>query len=150
MSKLYLNLGSGSVPLPGYVNTDIADIPGVDVVWDLDQSPWPWEDSSCCCLRAYDIFEHVNEPLTFMQESWRVLESEGILDLHVSYWRSENAYTDPTHKRFCTEKTFDYWVEGSPMQLRYGDAYGLGGKVLFSKEVCQLDGQELHVMLRKV
>jgi hypothetical protein len=150
MSALYLNLGSGSIPLPRYVNVDIAAIPEVDVVHDLDVAPWPWANSTVSVIRAYDIFEHVNEPVLFMQECWRVLQQDGLLDLHVSYWKSENAFTDPTHKRFCTEKTFDYWVAGTDFQARYGAAYGLGGKVQFLKEFCKLDGQELHVQLRKL
>lgn len=150
MSALYLNLGSGIDALHRYVNVDIADIPEVDVVHDLDVAPWPWEDSTVSCIRAYDIFEHVSNPVLFIQECWRVLEVDGLLDLHVSYWKSQNAYTDPTHKRFCTEETFDYWVRGTQMQARYGAAYGLGGKVLFEKERCGLDGQELAVMLRKL
>lgn len=150
MSNLYLNLGCGSLPLRRHVNVDIADIPGVDVVHDLDKAPWPWEDGEAVVIRAYDVFEHVKDPLLFMQESWRVLQSDGLLVLHVNHWQSMNAFTDPTHVRFCTEETFDYWVEGTPLFDRYGDAYGLGKKVRFNKEDCRKDGQELHVQLRRI
>lgn len=145
---LSLNLGSGSLPITGMLNVDIADIPGVDVVWDLDEFPWPFLDDSAKFVRAYDIFEHINCPLEFMRECWRVLKDQCALELHVSYWKSENAYTDPTHKRFCTEKTFDYWIPGTPFYERYGAAYA--GPAKFIKEECFLSGQELHVVLRKL
>lgn len=144
---MQLNLGCGSKPLEGFVNVDIAPIDGVDVVMDLDTFPWPWEDQSVSFIKAMDIFEHVSEPVMFMRESWRVLKPGGILDLHVSYWKSENAYTDPTHKRFCTEATFDYWVPGTMLHDNYGPAYA--GLAEFDKERVALDGQELHVVLRR-
>jgi predicted SAM-dependent methyltransferase len=37
---LRLNLGSGHIPLPGYVNVDNRDLPGVDVVADVENMPF--------------------------------------------------------------------------------------------------------------
>jgi predicted SAM-dependent methyltransferase len=142
-----LNLGSGSVPEAGFVNVDIVSIPEVDVVWDLDKAPWPWIDQCVSLIKAYDIFEHVNDPILFMQEAWRVLRPGGVLDLHVVFWKSESAYTDPTHKRFCTQHTFDYWVPGTEMNDKYGEAYA--GEAEFDKQLVEMDGPEMHVILRR-
>jgi len=147
---IYLNLGSGTDRLPRYVNVDIADIPEVDVVYDLDTAPWPWADGSVSCIRAYDIFEHVDKPVLFLQACRRVLHEDGVLDIRVSHWKHRNAYTDPTHRRFCTEETFDYWVPGNHLSARYGAAYGLGGKVKFAKDNYRLEGQEMNFGLRKL
>ena len=35
-----LNLGCGTRPLPWHVNVDIVQMPGVDVVCDLEKTPW--------------------------------------------------------------------------------------------------------------
>lgn len=151
MKGISLNLGSGSVPLPNFVNVDVADIPGVDVVWDLDKAPWPWEAESVYFIRAYDIFEHVNDPLTFMHECWRVLQPGRPLELHVSHWQSENAYTDPTHRRFCTPHTFDYWIPTTELHTRYGAAYaGTPPIAGFAKVLYEMDGQEMRIALRKI
>lgn len=147
-TRTSLNLGSGSRPLPRFINVDIADISGVDVVHDLDVAPWPWADQSVQFIYGGDIFEHVEQPLLFMGECWRVLETGCALELSTSYWKSENAYTDPTHKRFCTEHTFDYWVPGTEFHERYGAAYA--GKAVFRKEDIRLAGQELVVVLRRI
>ena len=146
-----LNLGSGTDALPGYVNVDAARIPGVDVVCDLDDGAWPWNDGSVAEIRAFDLFEHVDDPLLFMWECHRVLVTGGLLDLHTCYWTSRNAYTDPTHKRFCTEETWDYWVPGTYLHSRYGAAYAGTGidMATFTKESVRLEGTELAVRLRK-
>lgn len=144
-----LNLGAGDLPLAWHINVDITPLPGIDVVHDLDVVPWPWEDSSIDEIQGFDIFEHVDKPLEFMNECARVLKSGGVLNLHTNYWKSENAYTDPTHKRFCTERTFDYWIKDTEFNVRYGKAYTRDGGE-FEKIYIRLDGTELVVRLRRL
>lgn len=118
-----LNLGAGYDILIGWVNTDIVGLPGIDVVHDLDVTPWPWEDETFTEVRAADVFEHVDKPIAFMNEAWRILKPGGFLRIRSPYWRHENAYTDPTHRRFCTERTWDYWIRGTEFHDKYRAAY---------------------------
>jgi len=143
-----LNLGAGTDALPGYVNVDRADVAGVDEVWDLDVTPWPWADESVREIRAFDVFEHVDDPLAFMAECHRVLQTGGLLNIHTTHWQTENSFTDPTHRRFCTEHTFDYWIAGTEYNRRYGPAYA-GGRH-FEKKLIARDGQELAVLLTRL
>jgi predicted SAM-dependent methyltransferase len=119
-----LNLGSGSCPLQGAVNVDLVALPEVDVVHDLDVLPWPWDDASVEEIVAQDVFEHVNDPIGFMTESHRVLEVGGRLMIKAPHWRHRDAFTDPTHRRFCTEHTWDYWIKGTGLHERHNPAYG--------------------------
>lgn len=121
-----LNLGCGSEPRldDGTVNVDIVDLPTVDVVHDLDVAPWPWDDGSVQMIIAQDVFEHVAEPVRFMTESHRVLEAGGTLLIKSPHFRHEDAFTDPTHRRFCTEHTWDYWINGTELFKRHNAAYG--------------------------
>ena len=146
--QLKINLGAGGLLLDGFTNVDIEPLPGIDVVHDLDAGPWPWDDASASEIVASDIFEHVDDPLLFMGECGRVLEDQGILRIRTSYWRSENAFTDPTHRRACTEKTFDYWCPSTVIGQRYGPAYARG--TAFAKLRCAMEGQELVVVLRRL
>lgn len=138
-----INLGCGSRSEQGWVNVDIVNLPGVDICWDLDHVPWPFEDESAEEIKAEDVFEHVTDPIAFMLQCWRVLRPNGHLRLRTSYWKSKNAFTDPTHKRFCTEQTFDYWCEGTDFFNRYWDAYSRGTGASFQKAEWWLDGEEL-------
>lgn len=145
-----LNLGCGSQPLPGYVNVDLVEQAGVDVAYDLDEFPWPFDDDSVSDIRAFDVYEHVDKPLEFMAECWRVLQPNGVLFIHTSYWKNPCSYTDPTHKRFLTEESFDYWIPGTNYQSRYGAAYGRG--CWFTKIDIHLDTPigDLNVTLGKI
>ena len=151
---LRLNLGCGLHQPAGYINVDIKPLPGVDLIADVDQ-PWPWKDGTVTEIIASHIFEHINKPIEFMAEAWRVLADDGILDIRVPHWQHIYAYTDPTHKRFCTELTFDYWVpEGAGYHYSYGAAFGSveGGPRFAYDQVKQVgdEGEELRFVLRKI
>lgn len=146
-----LNLGCGSQPMDGYVNVDSWHQPGVDVVHDLDVFPWPWKDGEAEEIRAFDIYEHVDYPLEFMGECHRILQPGATLFIHTGHWRDMSSYTDPTHKRFLTEESFDYWVPGTYLNGRYGVAYARGRH--FEKADIHLDGGGsglMSVTLRKI
>jgi predicted SAM-dependent methyltransferase len=141
-----LNLGCGDKAEPGWLNVDIAPLYGVDQIVDLD-APWPWPDGAAEKIQARHLFEHLWEPVLFMCEAWRVLEPGGELQIVSPYWRHVSAFTDPTHKRFCTEWTWDYWVKGTPYFEGHNAAFG---GVAFTKvRSAVLGGMELDVTLRK-
>lgn len=146
-SARVLNLGSGTRPLDGAVNLDRALVTGVDVQADLEDLPWPFADGEFAEVLAFDVFEHVGDPLAFMTEAHRILRAGGMLKIHTSYWRTEGSFTDPTHRRFCTPNTFDYWVPGTPRQQRYPH-YSAGHP--FAKRVVAIDGEELYFKLQKL
>jgi SAM-dependent methyltransferase len=145
-----LNLGAGSMPQPEYVNVDLVQLPGIDVVHDLNTVPWPWADDTAEEINAIDVFEHVDDPLAFMGEVWRVLKPGSEIYIHTSYIHEPGSFTDPTHKRFCTFETFDYWVPGTYLNQRYGPAYARGRH--FEKVKIWTDGNPgyLNIILRKV
>ena len=71
-----LNLGCGTDTRPGYVNLDIAALPGVDLVRDLSQLPLPFPDESFEEVLALDILEHVDH-VAVMRELHRILRPGG-------------------------------------------------------------------------
>lgn len=145
-----LNLGAGSLSEPNWVNVDRAVLPGIDVVCDLEKTPWPWGDNSIERIRAFDVYEHVINWYGFMQECHRVLVPNGVLFIHTSYYKNPSSYCDPDHKRFLTEQSFDYWVPGTYLNSRYGPAYANGRH--FEKVDVHLDTPigDLNVTLRKL
>ncbi len=145
-----LNLGCGCYAdqAPDVVNLDSTDYPGVQVVHDLDVYPWPFADQEFTEVRGVQLFEHVIDPIAFMRECWRVLQPGGLLLLIVPHWQSENSHTDPTHRRHCTERTFDYWCEGTPLHSQFGPAYAAG--CTFTRERVVVSGQDIHAHLRRI
>lgn len=146
-----INLGCGRLILPaedGWVNVDVADGPGVDVVHDLDRHPWPFPSGGYGEAVALDIYEHVDDPLGFMAELWRVLAHGSQVRLRTTRWNSEQSFRDPTHKRFLTKGSFDYWHPGSDVHARYGLEYS-GGRHFRVDQVWE-DGEELEWRLTRL
>lgn len=142
-----LNLGCGNDRREGYIGVDLFDGPQVDQIHDLDRGPWPWLDSSVHHILARHVFEHVQDPVLFMAECWRVLRPGHSLDVVTPHWKSRDAYTDPTHRRFPTEHTFDYWVPGTSLRQHHGGAYhGVSFQYATTPSII---GGELHVTLIK-
>lgn len=104
-----VNLGAGTDVLNGYVNHDVADLAGIDVVHDLNQYPWPWDDGSVQEIKMYDVLEHLNDFMRAMEEISRILASGGRCMVSVPYWNSWCAHADPTHKRGFHEITFRFF-----------------------------------------
>jgi SAM-dependent methyltransferase len=146
---LTLNVGCGRFPVAGAVNLDVADGPGVDVVWDLDVGPWPFPDQHFTRVQGIQVFEHVANPVLFIAEAWRVLAPDGVLHLEVPHYTSRNSFTDPTHRRHCTEQTFDYWCVGTPLNGSNGAVYG-GDVHRFAKVNVAKVGEDLHATLRRL
>jgi SAM-dependent methyltransferase len=94
-----LNLGCGNKLVPGAVNHDrCAHRPEVDVVWNLNDLPWPWADASFDFIVACAVLEHLRIDLVeSVNECWRLLRPGGILHLKLPHWQSDNSYVDPTH-----------------------------------------------------
>jgi SAM-dependent methyltransferase len=147
---LQINLGCGSRPKQGWVNVDVWGQPGVDVVHDLDVFPWPFDSGTASKIHGIDVYEHVEFPLEFMAECWRVLKTGGELFLHTAYWRNRWSFNDPTHKRFLTENSFDYWIPGCGFYDVYGPAYNRGTAFEMVRIWLDTPQGDLNVMLRKV
>ena len=145
---MILHLGCGTVPMPHAVNVDRVAMDGVDVVHDLDVYPWPFGDGSFVEVKAQQLFEHIADPVAFMAEVWRVLAPGGLLLLRVPYYKSDNAFTDPTHRRFCTMRTFDYWCRGTDLHAQFGQQ--MAGAAVFDYEVIAMMGEDIAAVLRKV
>jgi SAM-dependent methyltransferase len=103
-----INLGAGTDIRKNFINHDIAQLEGIDIVHDLNVYPWPWQDNSIDEFLALDVLEHLNDFLKNMEEIHRILKVDIKIFLKVPYWNASSAYIDPTHKRGFHELTFDF------------------------------------------
>jgi len=110
-----LNLGCGHKGMAGFVNHDrICHANHVDIAYDLNDLPWPWDDESVDFIMASSVFEHLNLDLVqTMDECWRILRPKGQLRVKVPYWQHDNAYADPTHRWCFSLRSFDVFLPKS-------------------------------------
>lgn len=104
-----LHLGAGTRIKQGWINHDLVNLQGIDVVHDLTQFPWPWEDNSIDEVYAKDVLEHLPNIILTMEEIHRVCKSGGKVYIAVPYWNSWEAITDPTHVSKFNEFTFEFF-----------------------------------------
>lgn len=149
MASTKLNVGCGGKIMDGWVNVDAHPLPGVDVVHNLDRFPWPFSDNSADKIVASHVFEHVRSPIEFVLECWRILTPGGQLTVQCPHWTSENAFTDPTHVRFVTDQTFDYWCEGTDLNGPLGAQF-LGDVYQFRKHNVRRYGGDVVFLLSKI
>jgi len=108
-NNLKIILGGGTHIQEGWINLDILNIPGVDIVCDLNDGI-PLADNSVIEVKARHILEHLDDTVKIMEEIWRVCKPDARIFIKSPYYTSIGAFKDPTHKRFFTERTFEYFL----------------------------------------
>ena len=58
-AAIRLDLGCGANKQPGFVGMDIRALPGVDIVHDVEDIPWPLPDGCCMAIMASHLVEHI-------------------------------------------------------------------------------------------
>jgi SAM-dependent methyltransferase len=111
--SIMLDLGGGIDRAEGFISVDLV---GGDVCCDLNGS-WAFEDSSVYCIRAFDIAEHLLDPIHFMSEAHRVLMPGGYLLFNTPSAMGQGAFQDPTHRSFWVENSLLYYTRRE--QARY-------------------------------
>lgn len=116
-----LNLGAGNKLVKGAVQHDLVKHrPEIDVAWDLNVIPWPWADESFDLIVACAVFEHLrNTLIQTVDECWRILRPGGVLHMKLPFWKSDNAWRDPTHFWRFSLGTCDLFDQ----KTRYGREY---------------------------
>ena len=104
-----LNLGCGRDIKEGYINLDKIEMEGVDVVHDLNEFPYPFKENEFDEIYCRHVLEHTDDLIGVMDELHRISKSCGKIKIIAPYFSGQGAYNDPTHRRFFTWKTFDYF-----------------------------------------
>lgn len=115
--KEALDFGCGNRKKEGAIGIDFNSETQADVVHDLTQFPYPFEDNSFGTIYCRHILEHLPDLVKVMEELHRIGRPGCRIFIEVPYWTSHRAFVDPTHVRFFTEKTFDYFTQESKMNF---------------------------------
>lgn len=108
---IWLDVGCGRKKKRGWYGLDVRDIPGVDIVHDVEDIPWPLEDNSCSLVMLSHLWEHIKpwKTINVMDELWRITRADGQVHITVPYGTSAGFLQDPTHINPVTEQTWEYF-----------------------------------------
>jgi SAM-dependent methyltransferase len=115
---LKLNLGSGRRHLPGFCNVDLVDLPGVDLLADLNEPFDVLPDDCVDAIYCRHTLEHVDNFLGLLGEIHRVVRPGGTIDIVVPHFSNPYYYSDPTHVRFFGLYSFFYFCDEADQPRR--------------------------------
>ena len=116
-----LDIGGGFNPQKGFVNLDIRDLDGVDIVHNAESIPYPLPSECCGTILASHLIEHIcpRRFISVMNEWWRIMKPGGQLLISCPHGRSDGMLQDPSHCLAVNETTFTYFDYTKPLYHIY-------------------------------
>ena len=116
-SFVVLELGCGPSKKEGRIGIDRLELPGVDIVADINDGFPFLPDHSVDEIHSKSLFEHVENLELLVSEIVRVLKKGGKNYLYVPHFSNPYYYSDYTHTKFFGLYTLYYFVR-EEKQLR--------------------------------
>ncbi|MCX6749297.1 MAG: hypothetical protein NTW17_00950 [Candidatus Pacearchaeota archaeon] len=109
---LRLNLGCGKDRKKGYLNVDSSPLVNPDKILNLEKTPLPFKKDSVEEILAYHVLEHIHNFIPLMHEFRRICKNNAVIKIKTPFYSSWGQFNDPTHVRFFTPFTFNYFKKG--------------------------------------
>ena len=107
--SVILDIGCGTRKAePGALGIDRSPGSATDIVWDLDQYPWPLAANRFERIHLSHIIEHVHDVIATMAEVHRIAQPGASVFITTPHFSSHNSYTDPTHVRHLAAASFQH------------------------------------------
>ncbi len=103
-----LDIGSGGLKQQATFGVDIRLVEGVDIVCDFERV-LPFKSDSIAVVYSIHSVEHMHDLIHFMEELYRICQPGACVYIKTPYYTSRKAFIDPTHVRFMTEESFEYF-----------------------------------------
>jgi SAM-dependent methyltransferase len=108
---MILDLGCGLNKTPKSIGIDNVDLEGVDLVYDLNCIPYPYNKGTIDKIIMNDIIEHLDDPIAVIRECHRILKEGSVLFIKVVYFSHRYAWGDPQHKHAFSEVYFTHFLK---------------------------------------
>jgi SAM-dependent methyltransferase len=110
-SPRILDVGCGTRKIEATaIGIDVHPRSVADIIWNLDNFPWPIESNSFDKIYLSHIVEHIQDLAAMMQELYRIARDGADLFFITPHFSSHNSYTDPTHVRHLAARSFQYFT----------------------------------------
>jgi len=123
VQRYKMNVGCGRNSIEGWINVDSAQLPGVNIVADLEdvrRNPIAMPDNSVEHFLLSHVIEHIQNSLNLMEELWRLAVPGATAEIRVPHGGSDDAWEDPTHVRPYFMESFGYFSQPFYGRADYG------------------------------
>ena len=116
MGELRIDIGCGKSKKEGFVGMDRRAFPGVDIVHDILDMPWPWGNDSVDEVHCSHVLEHLDHNqykphrVKFVNELYRIMKVGAKATIITPHWCSCRAYGDFTHADKPVSEFFFYYL----------------------------------------
>lgn len=105
--------------MPGSIGVDINLSVGADVVHNLNQFPYPFEQDEFDEVHIRETLCLLDNPIHVMEEVYRICKNQGKVVVAQPYFRSVWNYVDPVIKNFGTAHSFAFYDPDDVIRKRY-------------------------------
>jgi tetratricopeptide (TPR) repeat protein len=145
---IYLELGCGKTKMEDYLGIDRFDLPGVDIVVDLNKGI-PLRDNTVSKVYACHSLEHLDDLPFIMSEIYRVCEHGAIVTIFAPYYLQSTNLGNPFHKHVFLETTFRAYtnsrttlIDAIEYAIPHAPYWGIGES---DNSVCDVDFRTLRL-----
>jgi len=145
---LFLELGCGKTKTEGFLGIDRFELPGVDIVADLNKGI-PLRDNCVSRVYACHSLEHLDDLSFIMGEIYRVCEHGAIVTIFAPYYLQSTNLGNPFHKHAFLETTFRAYtnakttpVDPKEYAIPHAPFWGIGES---DNSVCDVDFRTLRI-----
>lgn len=114
-----LDIGCGNRKVPGSIGIDFNENLSPDVVHDLNQFPYPFQDNEFDEVHIISTLFLLDNPVLVMEEVYRICKKHAKVVVVQPYFRSVWNYVDPWIKNFGTVHSFAFYDPDDPICSRY-------------------------------
>ena len=137
MLKLNLGCGVHTIQDSDWVNVDKYESAPNILLLDLEQTPWPWGDSSVDTILFNHSLEHMGQNpnvfLNIIKEIYRVCAPDAVIHINVPHPRHDEFLGDPTHVRPIIADMFPLFSKKANQHFR--DNNGANSCLAFQLDV---------------
>jgi len=113
--KKILDLGCGKnkhqIEKAAVTGVDIDPESGADIIHNLNEFPWLFDDDEFDEVICQDILEHLDDLPSAMLEIRRISKKGSLIKIRTPHYSSYYAYNDPTHKHYFGYYAFDCFCD---------------------------------------
>jgi SAM-dependent methyltransferase len=146
-----LEIGAGMKPTlrkgQEIIHLDRVKLPHIEVVHDIESGKYPFEDNTFDEVLAFSVLEHTMDIIKQLEEIHRICKDGARVSIEVPYYNSPDAFRDPTHKSFFTERTMEYFTDSGEFNFYTKARFEIKAKKYASTFIGKLVPEKLKVKL---